>query len=745
MSLDLAHPRALIPLVPPDEPAPSAASGSASHARSSGPDGASERTPTPRARTAVHLRLTEEVLAQLVELAKKGPAGVPGGSIQVDFGAHPALLVNGVPHPLSLHPEAPHTELVRLTPASRDLNTVAAVTHKGSVQHSKADLEKAAHRARENRELAEKEKDSRRAVLLDSAPSASHSRSNSLNRAAPSRPHTPLSAALGNGSSSAPSSRTASPAGTARHPSRLTAVPPKPPTGTTFRIGKGAAPSSTALSRTSTSSSSSSEQQGAAKPKNAEKAPGSSPRPAPTAAPAPAPAARQASASSASSSSSEQSLLQQTTGASTSGASVTSPESLPFPLATAATNEPASAAAPAPEPSVAEKGKSLVRAGGGGVLKGKDSLRKEKRRDERAKDRASAGAATAPPGAKDEPLAAKRKEAVPAPSVDEGGDEDAEGEEEDAPGEIEEEQPRAAKPPPPSKKAEAAPSAPKKKRRLDADERDAGRTTPAPASGASSRASSSSRPSAKPIVTTKVVTKVVSTGARNGRASDRAESGSDAPPSRKSSLSSTARREGDKRRARPDDSDDSSPPLSEVTAAGGRSKKKKRVKEAKTERWYSSSSEEDERESAPVRSAASSRSRPPPSAAVEKDKRRSGAAATPSTSTVPLMGSPLRKSTSFAASASALPTPTAPPVTLTSREDFAPARLRFLEAYAQYAMLHSRLAEARFRLERGERALEGLDQVKRLVRELGQHRAELEALREGMRRFVEQTAGREGA
>jgi len=65
-----------------------------------------------------------------------------------------------------VHPEAPNTELVRLSSSSRDLQPIAAVTHRANVQHTKADLDKAGQRARENRELAEKEKDSRRCVLL---------------------------------------------------------------------------------------------------------------------------------------------------------------------------------------------------------------------------------------------------------------------------------------------------------------------------------------------------------------------------------------------------------------------------------------------------------------------------------------------------------------------------------------------------------------------------------------------------
>ncbi|KPV73642.1 uncharacterized protein RHOBADRAFT_45603 [Rhodotorula graminis WP1] len=668
MSLDLAQPRAIRPLVPPPEPPASAPSGggSAQAGRAAGAD----VRPAPRARTAVHVRLTEDVLRELVDTARKGPPGALDGALRLDLGSQPAFIVNGVRHALSVHPEAPNTELVRLSSSSRDMQPIAAVTHRANVQHSKADLDKAGQRARENRELAEKEKDSRRAVLLDSAPTKLHARSLSHNR--PSRPHAPLG-----GPASAPSSRTASPASTGRQPSRLTAVPPKPPTSSSFRIGKGTVPSSIALARGASSSSSSGTGGGAASPPRVAAASTA----VPDAVGAPV-AARQDSASSSTSSSSETSLLQKT-----SGASVTSPESLTLGDTTKAAAPPrADDKGLDPSPAAATAAKSAVRAGGG-LMKGKETLKKEKRRDERAKERGS--------------VPAKRSSDV-AQAQASSQDKDAEGEDEDAPGEPDVVDEAPARP------------APAKKRRVEADERDGSGVSSSRASSAS-RTGASSTPAPKPVVKTKIVTKIV---AVPKSVVDRG-SGSEASrsDSRIKSSKVADKPRGRERREDTAESKASPPPA------------RKKKKKAETDRWYSSSSSENE---AGPSSRTSSSAKPPGRSTAPK--RSSGPV-----TTAPPAGSPLRTSTSAAALRASPPIVAPPPlepVPISSAADFSSSRLAFFEAYATYAVAHSRLADERHRLECGEPGTLEPGEARRLVQDVLRQRGELEALREGMRRFA---------
>ncbi|GAA5854634.1 hypothetical protein JCM9279_001128 [Rhodotorula babjevae] len=686
MSLDLAQPRAIRHLVPPADPPASAHSGGPSTAAR--PLGGDAR-PTPRARTAIHVRLTEDVLRELVDMARKGPAGTLDGALRLDLGSQPAFVVSGVRHALSVHPEAPNTELIRLSSSSRDPQPIAAVTHRANVQHTKADLDKAGQRARENRELAEKEKDSRRAVLLESAPAKLHARSVSHTR--PSRPHAPLG-----GPASAPSSRTASPASTVRQPSRLTAVPPKPPTSSSFRIGKGAVPSSIALSRGTSSSSSSGTGGGAASP----------PRAAAPAADAvgSTAAARQDSASSSSSSSSEKSLLQKA-----SGASVTSPESLALadsskaqagerddkPAAASPPSRPGDKALEPPPATAPAPAKGAVRAGGG-LMKGKETLKKEKRRDERAKERGS--------------VPAKRSSDVAAQAQASSQDQDADGEDEDAPGEPDVVDEAPARP------------APAKKRRLEADERDGSGVSSSRASS-TSRTGASSTPAPKPVVKTKVVTKVVAVPKAV------ADRGSGSEASRSDSRTKPAKA-GDKPRGRERREDTAD---SKASPPPARKKKKK----AETDRWYSSSSDDDGADSS-SRTASSAKPLRRPGA----PKRPSGPVAT----SAPSAGSPLRKSTSAAALRASPPIVAPrppPPVAITSPADFSSSRLAFLESYAAYAVAHSRLADERHRLERGEPGTLEPAEARRLVQDVLRQRAELEALREGMRKFA--AAGEGGA
>ncbi|BGP34075.1 hypothetical protein JCM10296v2_005890 [Rhodotorula toruloides] len=654
MPLDLSHPRTLLPLAS-SSASTSGGTASAGSKCTKGLAGTSAGA-GGTTRKAIHLKLTEEVLAQLVELARKagsdaGGASALKGALKVDLGKTPTLLVGGVSHALNLHPEAPDTELVRPVSASRQLEAVATITQKGSVKHGLADLEKAGQRARENREQAEKEKEGRRAVLLDSAPSTSKSRSASHSRLLPSsssRPHTPLP-------SSAPASRTASPSSTPRQPSRLTAVPPKPPhppgpaPSSTFRIGKGIVPSSIALSRSSSSSSS------GASVSLASIANGTAPSPPRPAAPSastslplpPSPQRQTSTSSTASSSSSEVSLLQKTIA---SGASATSPESLPLAETVAKADKGKVVATEESEAKVEEKPAAPVRAGGGGVLKGKESLKKEKRREERAKDRSSAAGSesSVPPS-----RSASAKRASGGAKIEADSEEEVERRD-------------------------------KKKRRL-LDDEDVGTS--------SSRASSVSRPAK---------------GAKNDREVSERGSGSESVKAKKV--------ERDRRRQR----DESSPPR----ASNSNGTKKKKRQKVITERWYSSSSSEEESAKPLARKTTHDSVKPRAS----------------STSTALANASPLRQVTTLPAQTRKLPpVPSLPPVSITSPSSFASSRLSFLETYAAYAVLHSKLLDERCRLEQGERgALGGPDQVLKLVEQVGRKEAELEALKEGMRIWSEE-------
>ncbi|KAJ8293020.1 hypothetical protein OF846_003736 [Rhodotorula toruloides] len=656
MPLDLSHPRTLLPLA---SSSASTSVGTAS-AGSKGTKGlaGSGAGGSGTTRKAIHLKLTEEVLAQLVELARKAGSDAGGasglkGALKVDLGKNPSLVVGGVSHALNLHPEAPDTELVRLSTASRQLEPVATIAQKGSVKHGLADLEKAGQRARENREQAEKEKEGRRAVLLDAVPSTSKNRSASHSRllhSTSSRPHTPLP-------SSAPASRTASPSSTTRQPSRLTAVPPKTPhppgpaPSSTFRIGKGTVPSSIAVSRSSSSSSS------GVSVSLASIANGTAPSPPRPAAPSastslplpPSPQRQTSTSSTASSSSSEVSLLQKTIA---SGASATSPESLPIAETAAKADKGKAGATEEPETKVEEKPAAPVRAGGGGVLKGKESLKKEKRREERAKDRSSAGAG--------ESSAAPSKSAS-AKRASGGTKIEAESEEE-----VERRD--------------------KKKRRL-LDDDDVGTS--------SSRASSVSRPAK---------------GAKNGREREGSERGSGSESVKAKKV------EKERRRQR----DESSPPR----ASSSNGTKKKKRQKVVTERWYSSSSSDEESAKPLARKTSHDGVKPRAS----------------STSTPLANASPLRQVTTLPAQARKLPpVPSLPPVSVTSPSSFASSRLSFLEAYAAYAVLHSKLLDERCQLEQGEKgALGGPDQVLKLVEQVGHKKAELEALKEGMRLWSEE-------
>lgn len=92
MPLDLSHPRTLLPLASSS----ASTSGGTASAGSKGTKGlaGSSAGGGGTARKAIHLKLTEEVLAQLVELARKAGSDAGGasglkGALKVNLGTNP--------------------------------------------------------------------------------------------------------------------------------------------------------------------------------------------------------------------------------------------------------------------------------------------------------------------------------------------------------------------------------------------------------------------------------------------------------------------------------------------------------------------------------------------------------------------------------------------------------------------------------------------------------------------------------
>ncbi|GAA6011143.1 hypothetical protein JCM11491_006739 [Sporobolomyces phaffii] len=371
MPVDLSHPRRILPLArdqdrPPSTPAPPESSGPASH-----------HAPI-RGQRAIQLRLDQDVVTQLVHLAKSKGA-TAGKKLQLDLrpGRPPAIVIDGVAHLLELNPEPPHSEILRVSPSSRDLEPIATISHRAvSKTDSKAErMAKASLNLKASREKEEREKESKKAVLLDAAPSSSRASSLSRTRPSqlasspPSRTASPVTAASASNSSSQP-----------KHASRLIATGPKPPSSSSsFRIGKGSLPVSIATARNSSSSSTSSSSK--------EATPVASPQlPLPRAAAVVSeqppktvqpPPSRQFSSSSTSSTASSESggklLSSAISNSSTLG---TSPESIVVPLGSAnkLNLDPGSTAG---GEGTGVGTTTAKRPGGGGVLMGKKSLKKE--------------------------------------------------------------------------------------------------------------------------------------------------------------------------------------------------------------------------------------------------------------------------------------------------------------------------------------------------------------------------------
>ncbi|KAK4705819.1 hypothetical protein P7C70_g389, partial [Phenoliferia sp. Uapishka_3] len=425
MPFDLTHPRAVLPLQTVSTP-------------SLGDDrNDCDIRPRP-SRPAIHLKLSEDILAHLSAQARKG-IKVP---MRIALGDSPAFLINGVSYPINLSPEAAHSELVRSSRSSRDLEPITTVSHKASFKpgFNKGALEKVSLSLRENREIAEREREGKRYIcILLSAPTSVRRRREHYAHAL--HPRTPLLSAQSyravlldsapkSGrasshtrplSSSSSAKRTLSPAGSAgsrapspaqRPPSRLSAVPVKnvprpsavrPPTSS-FRIGKGTVPASLSMSRSNSNEDKGSGAEGGTPAESAgttSTGPGLSPatsvstppspavtavevhsakpNDAPLAASAPGyPAGRQTSSSSSSTSSqSHDSSLHQSSSTVTSQSSHRS------------TNHVSAVAPlpPAPIPTTKLEPPKKAAVARGGVMKGKDTLKKEKRTEERAKGR----------------------------------------------------------------------------------------------------------------------------------------------------------------------------------------------------------------------------------------------------------------------------------------------------------------------------------------------------------------------
>jgi len=78
-----------------------------------------------------------------------------------------AIVINGVSHPITLNPEPVNSEVLRLSPSSRDLQPIATITHKATIQLDlKAErLAKASQNLKLSREKEEREKESKKLVL----------------------------------------------------------------------------------------------------------------------------------------------------------------------------------------------------------------------------------------------------------------------------------------------------------------------------------------------------------------------------------------------------------------------------------------------------------------------------------------------------------------------------------------------------------------------------------------------------
>ncbi|KAK4056985.1 hypothetical protein OIO90_001885 [Microbotryomycetes sp. JL221] len=177
---------------------------------------------------AIALRLTEHVLNQLQAVLNAhkpttlDEAAALKGKVQIDLSDNPSLIIDGKLYPLTLTAEPRNSELARLgnqsatngNTAVPTLQPFATVSHKATVKPG-GDLTKVGQTLRETREQAEKEREGRKAVLIETTTNRGNAHKRTVSDSRDASPAT---------------SRGSSPA-QARHASRLTAVPTKTPHG----------------------------------------------------------------------------------------------------------------------------------------------------------------------------------------------------------------------------------------------------------------------------------------------------------------------------------------------------------------------------------------------------------------------------------------------------------------------------------------------------------------------------------
>ncbi|GAA6061973.1 hypothetical protein JCM10212_005217 [Sporobolomyces blumeae] len=718
MPLDLSHPRYILPFASGSDPTPAR-----------GPPRPAPSRPAstaPQGPPAIHLRLNEETWTRLTELARDQASGKLGKQplpIRLDAkdGVPTAFVLDGHAHVLSVNPEPPHSEVHRISPTSRSLEPIATITHRATIKtgagaENLSKLERASQNLKKKREEAEREKEGRKAILLDSAPSLA--RSSSLSRGRPSN------------LASSPPSRTASPISngvhppssstTTKHASRLTATSAssssskaangsKGPTSS-FRIGKGTLPAAISARQdqqsksngrnAAASSSSSSAHSNASTPAGS---------PPPSTVPLASlqnsprirtndststatgsklqPPTRQFSSSSASSSASS-AAAQSTNG--------TSPE---MALQSSLDDRTRDASGSMPSSTKTVKGRETVEggqqvkraAGGGGIMKGKQTLKKEARRtgtkasassatvlEPAVKTKGSPVKAAKGKGKEREQIEVDEAREVDVDQNDEDDDVDAEGEEDDEVSYASASTGRTR-----DKDRDEDAGQAKKKRKIEPS---------SPRLGTSSLKGERSRPvssasTAKPIKTTiRTVEKVVSTASEGeGVRSSKIE-----------------------RRARDKEKDSAKIRDKERDRDKGRdADKAKKRKKQETSRWYSSDSDDvgdpDDARPAPNGSVASTHA-PKPS------------------SSIPL----------------AVPPHLVP--TITSLSTFREYRAKFYELYAPYAVLHSKLNSLRFSLDSGpgrraDPGSHGLEDIARMVEQVEEKRNELEGIKEGLKKW----------
>ncbi|GAA5940613.1 uncharacterized protein JCM15063_006305 [Sporobolomyces koalae] len=658
--LDLAQPRRILPLAnhAPSQSTPASASASgSSHA-------------------SLQIKLSKPILDQLVQLARSQGTTGSRSKLQLDCTdpARPLLVIDGARYPLEMHKVSQPTDVCHLTQNSRDVHTLARLTHRATLATSQADgreavtkaerMAKASLNLKLKREQELRDKESKKAVLLDPTSSSSSARK---------QPH------------SSPPSTASRSAATAqpKHAARLiptttsatkSPVPP-PSTTSASRIGKGTVPQSIIARSTSSTTSASSSSASSPAPSPAE-LPSSTTTSATTGVPAPTRQFSSSSSTSTSTSALSDSSTFSIMGTNGTGTmSETSPESITSLLPASTTATIKHGAKPTVEVVVKQKSVPTVPvAGRGGLMKGKDSLKREARRQQQVKDRGSKE--------REKP---KNLSSEPKRSAKEKDSEMEEtGEDEDADGEVDDElllpppTPLVLPPIPSAPSSSSASSKrkeeegdhdrfPKKKRKLS----NGNGTVTGKDEGDRQREKVPGQHSPIKTIIKKVVAPSTSTSNPVSASSDLSK-----PAHRRSTVTSGAGKEKEKERQ---------------TDPSTTKQKKRKTTTATTNRWYSSS---DEDEPSHVKSGPDRSQQPQPS----------------STST------------------------TVPNDSISSKFDA--SRSTFFELYASYAVLHSRLSTMRSDLVHQPSTIttikESPTELRQLVDECASKRKQLERLKEEM-------------